>query len=89
MSNLQNSNYTKFIIEFILKKAHQLKEDAGYVGRMDDGGAGRLEDQVKFYQYGVTGEFPSEWIYYRKEFEKENDPQYKTYLELKKKFETK
>lgn len=70
------------LIAVILKAAAQAREDAGYGGRHDDGGASRLEDQVKFYNYGRAGAIPAEW----KPYAKHLDPDYQKYLELKKKF---
>ena len=70
------------LIEIVLTAAADARESAGYGGRMDDGGASRLEDQVKFYNYGRNGIVPPEWETYKKEL----DPEYQRYLELKKKF---
>lgn len=70
------------LIPLVLKDAENKKLDAGMGGRWDDGGASRLEDQVKFFQYGMRGQIPPEW----KEYEKLLDPEYIEYLRLKRKF---
>ena len=70
------------IIPFVKADAHTKREDAGYGGRMDDGGASRLEDQIKFFQYGLSCSFPPEWEGYRKQL----DPEYIEFLRLKRKF---
>ncbi len=49
------------IMDFVLKGAESAREDAGFSGRWDDGGASRLEDQVKFYKMGMKGTVPQEW----------------------------
>lgn len=49
------------IMDFVLKGAENAREDAGYGGRWDDGGASRLEDQVKFYKMGMKNEIPKDW----------------------------
>jgi hypothetical protein len=55
-------NYTvEQIMEFVLKGAKAAAEDAGYSGRWDDGGASRLEEQVRFYKMGQKGEVPEVW----------------------------
>lgn len=70
------------LIPLVLKDAENKKLDAGMGGRWDDGGASVLENQVKFYQYGLKGQVPPEW----KEYEKQLDPEYIEYLRLKRKF---
>jgi len=70
------------LMSIILNVAHGKREDAGYSGRWDDGGAGHLEDQVKFYRYGQQGVMPPEWA----EYEKLMDPEYQEFIRLQKKF---
>lgn len=71
------------IIELVLKDADQRAEDAGFGGRMDDGGASRLRDQVAFYKAGMNNILPNEWLKY----EEKLDPEYSEYIRLKNKFE--
>ena len=73
----------KKIMDLILKDADKKAEDAGYSGRMDDGGASRLRDQVKFYQLGMNDQIPNDW----KKYVKETDPEFSEYIRLKNKFE--
>jgi len=80
----------------VLNEAKRLRDEAGYSGSHNDGGASRLESELNYFLKGVKAgmiediysaytyaEVPKEWEKY---FIKE-DPQYKQYLELKKKFE--
>ena len=66
----------------ILDDAGRKRDDAGHGGRMDDGGASRLEDQVRFFTLGQQGDIPVEW----REYEKYLDPEWAEYERLKKKF---
>lgn len=70
------------VMELILKEAENRRQDAGYGGFHNDGGASDLEAQVKFYCYGMTGAFPTEWEAYKIKL----DPEYTEYLRLKGKF---
>lgn len=72
---------------YICKIADDLAISAGYGGRMDDGGSQQLRDQVRFYNMGRGGVLPTEWINYKKDFEKTIDVEYDEYVRLKKKFE--
>jgi hypothetical protein len=74
------------IIQLVLAEANSRRLDAGYGGRMDDGGASALETQVAYFNYGRTDTLPPEWIKFEKQAIAEADPDYKKYLELKKKF---
>lgn len=80
--SLVNKELIDKLIPLILKHAEESKFDAGMSGRWDDGGASRLEEQVKFFQYGMHGQIPPEWEVYKKEL----DPEYIEYLRLKRKF---
>ena len=75
------------IIGLILQDAEDRRTAAGYGGRYDDGGAGSLQTQVRFYQYGARGILPPEWAEYRKQAETQADPEYAEYIRLKKKFD--
>jgi hypothetical protein len=70
------------VIPIVLEAAKTAREDAGYGGRMDDGGASILEAQVKFFQHGLACRLPPEWEQYKKLL----DPEYTEYLRLKRKF---
>lgn len=71
------------VIKLVLKSAAKAREDAGYGGRHDDGGAKDIEDQVKFYNYGLARQIPPEW----QEFANQFDSEYAEYQRLKKKFD--
>jgi hypothetical protein len=71
------------IIKLVLKSAVKAREDAGYGGRHDDGGARHIEEQVKFFNYGLARQMPPEW----QDFANQFDSEYSEYQRLKKKFE--
>lgn len=77
MSNIEE------IIKIVLKAAYNKREGAGYAGERGDRGASILETQVEFYRYGMQGVVPPDW----EKYEKKLDPEYETYLKLKRKFE--
>lgn len=70
------------IIPLILDAAKKAREDAGYSGLMNDGGAAVLEAQVNYFQYGLSCRLPPEWEQYKKLL----DPEYMEYLRLRRKF---
>lgn len=67
--------------------ADKKRENAGYNGEMSDGGASALEAEVAAFFCGYKNVFPAKWNKEIKTMEKLLDPEYQTYLELKKKFE--
>ena len=67
------------ILNIILMDAKNRRDSAGMQGSMHDGGAGELEMQVRFYRLGAEGRFPEEWRQYKPFL----DPDYETYLRLK------
>lgn len=71
---------------FVLAKAKQLREDAGFGGSYTDGGARALELQVECFKAGLNGEIPASWRAWNKEFLRTQDPEYQTFLKLKEKF---
>lgn len=74
-------------LEFLMKKAAKLRDDAGHSGCHHDGGAADLERQVETYRAAQNKEWPSHWAKDLSQFQREQDADYKTYLELKKRFE--
>lgn len=70
-------------MDLVLKDADNKAEDAGFGGRMDDGGASSLREQVAFYKAGMNNIIPKEWLKY----EEILDPEYSEYIRLKNKFE--
>jgi len=73
-------------LEFLLDKAKELEDIAGYSGSHHDGGARELRNQVEVYISGQYGEIPEVWEKYHQEFKTTKDPEYDTYLRLKRKF---
>lgn len=74
------------VMGIIRMEAHNARESAGYGGRWDDGGASRLEEQIRFFQYGLQGVLPPEWEKYKDQVKKESDPEYAQYVRLRSKF---
>lgn len=70
------------LLKVILKDADERRSNAAYGGSHHDGGASAIEAQVKFYNYGRTGQIPPEWDQYMKKL----DPEYQEFLRLQKKF---
>lgn len=75
------------VIELVLDDAKSRREEAGFGGRWDDGGARSLEDQVKLYRYGQQNALPPEWKQYAEQAQRQVDPEYAEYVRLKGKFE--
>lgn len=80
--------------DLVLTEAKNAEMEAGYGGRMDDGGASDLRRQVLAYRAGWNQEVPQGWTEFYKQAlrvyqqrQREKDPDYKKYLELKNKFE--
>ena len=74
------------IIKYInaaLDDAKQRREDAGMGGYHTDGGASQIEENVRFYKLGLNKSIPIEW----KQLVEKKSPEYKLYLDLKRKFE--
>jgi hypothetical protein len=73
--------------QFIRDKGENLKLDAVMGGEYSDGGGGRIIAEADAFLAGLAGHLPPEWIKrYMKEYIKVNDPEYSTFLRLKKKF---
>jgi len=58
---IDNQELIDKIMVLVLKDANERRESAGYSGSWTDGGAGYLEDQVKFFKYGMDSQLPPEW----------------------------
>lgn len=68
-------------------EAKNMRENAGHADRMDDGGAGSLEDLVTGWEYGLAGEVPHKLQKYEELIKTEDDPDWTEYQRLKKKFD--
>jgi hypothetical protein len=78
----------KAFVEYVKNVAESMRDDAGHNGRMDDGGAGRLEDTIMAYDGGVLGIIPASLDSLWQQFKKEKDTEYQEYQRLKAKFES-
>lgn len=80
-----NPNIDKIIV-LVHRAAQDARVDAGMTGRWDDGGAGSLEMQIEFFNYGRHGITPPSWSKFAQQAAAEADPDYAKYIELRKKF---
>lgn len=67
--------------------ADKIEKDCAYSGTMHDGGASRMRSEVIAYEAGLRRIIPSFLEPFVKQIEKEEDPEYSKFLELKRKFE--
>ncbi len=74
------------IISWVKKEAQNRRDNAGYAGRWDDGGASALEREVEAYQAGMAGTVPPAWQTIIAKRVQEQDAEYKTYVRLANKF---
>jgi hypothetical protein len=85
----QNMDSIEAVKARVLKKADAQEMNAAYSGAHHDGGARRMRDQVKFYEYGQKGMVPPEWEEIAEQVSKEADSEWGEYQRLKNKFEKK
>jgi len=78
-----------YIGERIKSEAHAAAESAAYNGSFGDNGAGALTHTLRIYYLGFRRELPEEWKKYEQDYLHSKDPDYRRYLELKRKFEGK
>ena len=88
---IQNNADLIDIIQTSIEQAARSAEDgAGFSGGWGDGGAGQMRDKLSFwldgYNFAVTGETEKYGHIIKKHY-RDLDPEYKLYLDLKKKFE--
>jgi hypothetical protein len=77
----------EFFLEYLRGVADSKEQNAAYGGRQDDGGAGRLRDQLCAYKSGRDGQIPAFWVEHLKEYQKVSSLDYIEYQRLKKKYE--
>ena len=86
-----NQMLTEEKIAGIIHLAHQdadnTRNDAGYSGSWGDNGAGDICNAVRIWQDGLNKRVPKELAKYARQAGREADKDYKTYLELKRRFE--
>lgn len=73
------------IISWVKKEAQNRRNNPGYAGRWDDGGAGALERELEAYQAGLAGTVPPSWTFITTRLQKQ-DPEYQEYVRLANKF---
>lgn len=76
------------LMTMLENQAKALADDAGYGGRMDDGGSGLLRLQMKFFEYGFDRQIPTEWEDLVGDIQNQNDPEWEEYQRLKARFES-
>lgn len=69
------------------EEAHRLESLAAGIGSHTDGGCSRMLGEVAAYKCGRSGSIPAWLEPYMAEAAHRMDPEYTTYLRLKKKFE--
>lgn len=85
MNKPYDYNVLRDIADFIKRKAQQLTDDADYYGSNNNPGV-PLKREVEAFQSGLDRIIPPSWEKLVKEYETENDPEYKEFLRLKQKF---
>ena len=91
-------DYLKFVenlVSKVLDESEEIKLNAGFSGRKDDGGARIIKNEILIYRAALDKKIPDKWFKYYEEFvfnlKLEEDPEYKDdyaeYLRLKSKFE--
>ena len=84
-----NTNLIRDIKQAVTESAKQAREDAGYGGRMDDGGASHKLELLKFWLDGIAFAGTGQTEVYKslaKSLEQEKDPEYQTWKRLNEKF---
>lgn len=76
----------RFLAEFVRRRGQQIQQDAAHGGSISDGGGGALINEVNAFLAGLDGRVPASWAVFAKEAGREADPEYQTYLRLKKRF---
>lgn len=77
------------IMKSVTTSAHNVRRDAGYGGRMDDGGAANMEERLKYWLDGINFAETGHTIVYQstlQRIEKEADPEYVEFKRLQEKF---
>lgn len=70
----------------VRREGETMRENAGYGGRMDDGGGGTLIAQAEAFLAGLDRRLPASWQRYAAQATTEADPEYATYRRLRAKF---
>lgn len=83
-----NATLVKKIKQKIVDEACRRSTNAAYNGDFDDGGASRLLEIADAWEDGLNQRIPKKFQSFYEEAMKEQDPEYYTFLMLKKKFES-
>lgn len=86
----ENLKLTKHIQSVIRESAAAAREDAGYAGRWDDGGASAKLEHLKYWLDGIEYAKTGKTTVYKtisSDFARATDPDYEIWLRLKEKFE--
>lgn len=73
-------------LDFLVKQANTKRISAAFDGSRDDGGCAALLSEVAAYRAGAEGKIPAIWESHRRAFNRQFDPEYQQYLELKNRF---
>jgi hypothetical protein len=73
-------------LAFLLAQARIKRDNAAYGGAMNDGGASQIENEVEVYRAALERKTPPCWEGFLREFNRQHDPEYETYLRLQQKF---
>ncbi len=74
------------IISWVKKEAKNRRDNAGYAGSWDDGGANILLREIEAYQAGMAGTVPPSWETIIAKRAQEQDPEFREYVRLANKF---
>lgn len=83
---MEDSQIINAVLRKALADAEDMRQGAGYSGSYTDGGAGSLENAVKYYRLGQQGVIPEEWKKYAEQVKREADPEWLELQRLQKKF---
>lgn len=79
-------NDTAVLLYSLIEEAAMLEENAGYSGAMNDGGCGRMIENVEMFVHGWFKSIPREWSSRLTKLAHKNDPDWQEYQRLRKKF---
>lgn len=87
-----NQKHIDVVKKAVKTSAESARYNAGMGGEWGDRGAGQMEERLQYWldgiAYATTGK-TEKYDHIISQYEKEKDPEYQTYLELKEKFEKK
>jgi hypothetical protein len=79
-----------FITVTVKAQATKARDDAGYSGAWNDGGAAAMERHLNFWLLGLIQKVPAQYdkivVEYEKQHLKENSGEYRLFLNLREKY---